>query len=91
MTKLKVLDLFSGIGGFSLGLEATGHFETVAFCEIEPFPKQVLTKHWPEVPQYDDVRELSAERLSADGISVDIICGGFPCQDISLAGKRRGT
>ena len=88
--KLRVLDLFSGIGGFSLGLERTGGFETVAFCEIEPFPRKVLAKHWPEVPQYDDVRTLTAERLAADGIAVDVITGGFPCQDISVAGKRAG-
>jgi DNA (cytosine-5)-methyltransferase 1 len=87
---LKVLDLFSGIGGFSLGLERTGGFETVAFCEIEPFPRKVLAKHWPKVPIYDDVRTLTAERLAADGIGVDVICGGFPCQDISLAGKGAG-
>lgn len=90
MSKLRVLDLFSGIGGFSLGLERTGGFETVAFCEIEPFPRRVLAKHWPEVPCYDDVRTLTAERLAADGIGVDIICGGFPCQDISIAGKGAG-
>ena len=87
---LKVLDLFSGIGGFSLGLERTGGFETVAFCEIEPFPRKVLARHWPEVPIYDDVRTLTAERLAADGIAVDVICGGFPCQDISLAGNGAG-
>ena len=52
--KLRVLDLFSGIGGFSLGLDSTGHFETVAFCEIEKFPCQVLNKHWPNVPIYND-------------------------------------
>jgi DNA (cytosine-5)-methyltransferase 1 len=90
MDKLRVLDLFSGIGGFSLGLERTGGFETVAFCEIEPFPRKVLAKHWPNVPIYEDVRELTAERLAADGIAVDAICGGFPCQDISLAGKGAG-
>lgn len=90
MTKLKTLDLFSGIGGFSLGLERTGGFETVAFCEIEPFPRRVLARHWPEVPCYHDVRELTAERLDADGIAVDVICGGFPCQDISLAGAGAG-
>ncbi len=90
MEKLRVLDLFSGIGGFSLGLERTGGFETVAFCEIEPFPRRVLAKHWPEVPIYEDVRTLTSERLAADGIVVDVICGGFPCQDISSAGRRQG-
>lgn len=90
MTKLKVLDLFSGIGGFSLGLERTGGFETVAFCEIEEFPRRVLKKHWPEVPCYHDVRTLTADVLRRDGISVDVICGGFPCQDISLAGEGAG-
>ena len=81
----QVLDLFSGIGGFSLGLERTGGFKTVAFCEIEPFCRRVLAKHWPEVPCYDDVRTLTAERLAADGITVDVITAGFPCQDISEA------
>ena len=90
MTKLRVLDLFSGIGGFSLGLERTGGFETVAFCEIEPFPRRVLAKHWPEVPQYEDVRTLTAETLARDGIAVDVITGGFPCQDISHAGNQLG-
>jgi len=87
---LRVLDLFSGIGGFSLGLERTGGFQTVAFCEIEDFPRRVLAKHWPDVPCYQDVRELTGERLAADGIAVDVICGGFPCQDISTAGKGLG-
>ncbi len=88
--KLKVLDLFSGIGGFSLGLERTGGFETVAFCEIEKFPRKVLNKHWPDVPIYEDVRKLTNERLRADGIVPDVITGGFPCQDISVAGKQAG-
>jgi DNA (cytosine-5)-methyltransferase 1 len=88
--KYKVLSLFAGIGGFDLGLERTGGFETVAFCEIDPFCRRVLAKHWPDVPCYEDVRELTAERLRADGISVDVICGGFPCQDISEAGLRTG-
>lgn len=85
MKKLRVLDLFSGIGGFSLGLERTGGFETVAFCEIEPYPRAVLKKHWPKVPCYEDVRTLQPEPGSAD-----IVCGGFPCQDVSNAGKRAG-
>lgn len=87
---LRVLDLFSGIGGFSLGLERTGGFETVAFCEIEEFPRKVLAKHWPGVPCYPDVRELSGAQLRADGVAVDVICGGFPCQDLSTAGKQAG-
>ena len=91
MKKLRVLDLFSGIGGFSLGLERTGGFETVAFCEIEPFPRRVLAKHWPEVPCYEDVRTLTGAKLAADGITgINVITGGFPCQDLSVAGKQRG-
>lgn len=86
---MRVLDLFSGIGGFSLGLERAG-MTTVAFCEINPFCRAVLKKHWPEVPCYDDIKTLTAERLAADGISVDVICGGFPCQDISYAGPGAG-
>jgi DNA (cytosine-5)-methyltransferase 1 len=81
---LRVLDLFSGIGAFSLGLERAGML-TVAFCECDPYARRVLAKHWPEVPCYDDVRTLTADRLEADGISVDVICGGFPCTDISRA------
>lgn len=90
--KLKVLDLFSGIpiGGFSLGLERTGGFETVAFCEIEEFPRKVLAKHWPGVPIYHDVKKLTGDILGRDGIAVDVITGGFPCQDISVAGKQAG-
>ena len=89
--KLKVLDLFSGIGGFSLGLERTGGFETVAFCEIEEFPRRVLAKHWPEVPCYHDVTKLTGAILAADGTTgIDVITGGFPCQDISIAGKQAG-
>jgi DNA (cytosine-5)-methyltransferase 1 len=89
---LKVLDLFSGIGGFSLGLERTGGFETVAFCEIEDYPRRVLAKHWPNVPIYEDVKELTYERLETDGLGgIDIIVGGYPCQPFSTAGKRRGA
>jgi DNA (cytosine-5)-methyltransferase 1 len=86
---VKVLDLFAGIGGFTLGLERSG-FEAVAFCEIDPYAQKVLKKNWPEVPIYDDVRTITAERLAADGIRVDVITGGFPCQDISVAGSQAG-
>jgi DNA (cytosine-5)-methyltransferase 1 len=86
-----MLDLFSGVGGFSLGLERSGLARTVAFCEIDPFCRKVLTKHWPKVPQYEDIRELTAARLAADGIERPrVICGGFPCQDISVAGRGAG-
>jgi DNA (cytosine-5)-methyltransferase 1 len=87
---LRVLDLFSGIGAFSLGLERTGGFKAVAFCEIDPFCRKVLRKHWSDVPIYEDVRELTEGQLSRDGIAVDVICGGFPCQDISRAGNGGG-
>jgi DNA (cytosine-5)-methyltransferase 1 len=84
---LRVLDLFSGIGGFSLGLERTGGFETVAFCEYEKFPRSILKKHWPDVPCFPDVRTLKGSDI--DG-PVDVICGGYPCQPFSTAGQRRG-
>ena len=82
---LRVLDLFSGIGGFSLGLERTGGFKTVAFCEIDPFARDVLTKHWPDVPCHDDV-----ETRQFDEGEADVITAGFPCQDISFAGTGAG-
>ena len=86
---MRVLDLFAGIGGFTLGLERAG-FETAAFCEIDPYAQKVLAKHWPGVPIYDDVRTITAERLASDGVGVDVITGGFPCQDISTAGNQAG-
>jgi len=85
--KLRVLDLFSGIGGFSLGLERTGGFETIAFCEYEAFPRAVLRKHWPDVPCFPDIRVLKGSDIEG---SVDVICGGYPCQPFSTAGQRRG-
>ena len=85
-----VLDLFSGIGGFSLGLERTGGFTTSAFCEICPEARKVLRKHWADVPIYEDITKLTAKRLHYDGIEIDCITGGFPCQDISYAGNGNG-
>lgn len=81
---MNVLDLFSGIGGFSLGLERAG-MRTVAFCEIDPWNRAILSRQWPHVPIYEDVRTLSALGLAADGIAPEVICGGFPCQDVSIA------
>ena len=91
MSKLKILDLCSGIGGFSLGLEATGGFETIAFCEFDPFCQKVLNKHWPEVPIYNDLKEISKDEETIRNIPEhDLICGGIPCQPFSLAGKQKG-
>jgi len=83
---VNVLDLFSGIGGFSLGLERAG-MKTVAFCEVDKKCQQVLKKHWADVPIFNDVTTLSSKDLHEP---IDLICGGFPCQDISLAGKGAG-
>jgi len=86
---LRVLDLFSGIGGFSLGLERAG-MKTVAFCEIDPFCRKVLAKHWPEVPIYEDIRQLTVHVLERDGIKPSVLAAGFPCQDVSRAGGKAG-
>ena len=75
--KYKILDLFSGLGGFSLGLERTGHFETVAFCDNDKFSKAILDKHWKGIKVYEDVREITKEKFREDGTPFpDIITGG---------------
>lgn len=81
---LRVLDLFSGIGGFSLGLESTGLFETVAFCEYDDHKKKVIKKHWPNVPVWHDVRLLNPENFTG---RIDVLTGGFPCTDLSACAK----
>jgi len=92
MQKLKILDLFSGLGGFSLGLERTGRYKTVAFCEIDKYCTLLLQKHWKGIKVYNDVKKITKEGFEADGIeSPDIITGGFPCQPFSVAGKQKGT
>jgi DNA (cytosine-5)-methyltransferase 1 len=83
---VNVLDLFSGIGGFSLGLERAG-MRTVAFCERDEFCRAVLRKHWPHVPCFDDVRTIDSDGLGRLG-RIDLVCGGFPCQPFSSAGAR---
>ena len=85
-TKLKVLDLFSGIGGFSLGLESTGFFETIAFVEKDEFCQKVLKKNFNNIPIEGDIRNVKGDRYQAD-----VVTGGFPCQPFSVAGKRKGT
>ena len=86
MKKLKLLDTFSGIGGFSYAAEKlVGGFETTQFIEIDPYCQKVLNKHWPNVPIHDDITTFTAEPFQFDAI-----CGGFPCQDISVAGRKEG-
>ena len=87
---MRVLDLFSGIGGASLGLHWAG-MRTVAFCERDRFAASILARHWPGVPVYPDIRLLTAARLCADAVPVPhLVVGGFPCQDTSLAGRGAG-
>ena len=81
----KSLSIFSGIGGLELAAEWAG-IDPIAFCEIDSFCQSVLRKHWPHVPIFEDVRSLRGDQLG----EIDIIYGGFPCQDVSLCGKRAG-
>lgn len=83
---MRVLDLFSGIGGFSIGLESVG-METVAFCEQNKFCQKILAQHWPTVPIHSDITELNGYEYRG---SVELVCGGFPCQPFSVAGEQRG-
>ena len=87
---MKVLDLFSGIGGFSYGLDQVG-FKTVAFCEMDQYCKLVLQKHWKGVKIYNDVKELKGQEVIKEHGTIDLITGGFPCQPFSIAGARKGT
>lgn len=83
---LKVLDMFAGAGGFTLAGEMAGGYSTVAFCEIDKYAQRVLRARWPDVPVFDDVTKL----MGSDVGAVDVITGGFPCQDVSQSGKKLG-
>lgn len=83
---LSVGSLFAGIGGFELGLEMTGHFKTVWQVEIDDYAREVLAKHWPGVRRHADVRTFPTDH----NWECHVICGGFPCTDISAAGRRKG-
>lgn len=86
---MRVIDLFSGIGGFSYGLSlASRSFKTIAFCEKDEFCQKVLKKHWPDVPIFNDIKGLNGKQFRG---TVELICGGFPCQPFSVAGRKRGT
>ena len=84
------LDLFSGIGGFSIGLEKVG-FNTIAFCEKEDYCRMLLQKHWKGVKIYNDIKECKGKEIKETYGRVDILTGGFPCQPYSVAGKQKGT
>ena len=84
-TKMRFLSLFAGIGGFDLGLERAG-MQCVGQVEINPFCQRVLAYHWPTVKRVSDIREVTGNEFGA----VELICGGFPCQPFSVAGKQRG-
>ena len=86
MKKLTILDTFSGIGGFSYAAERlVGGFKTTQFVENNPYCQKILKKHWPNVPIHDDIKTYTAKPFQ-----FDVLCGGFPCQDLSVAGKRKG-
>jgi DNA (cytosine-5)-methyltransferase 1 len=82
---MKVLDLFSGIGGFSLGLERAG-MSTVAMCEKDPYCRKILAKHWPDLKIHEDIRNLDGKRYAE---SIDLVCGGFPCQPSQCCRKAK--
>ncbi len=90
---MRVGSLFSGIGGLDLGLERAG-MRIAWQVEIDPYAQKILAKHWPNIPRYDDVRALCGRGCDFTDTShvtpVDVLAGGFPCQDISSAGRRRG-
>jgi DNA (cytosine-5)-methyltransferase 1 len=87
---MRVLDLFSGMGNASLGLEWAGGFDTVAFCEIDATCHYWLKKHWPNTPIFDDIKTLTGDRVRNEVGDIDLVIGGFPCQDISVAGRGNG-
>jgi len=87
---IRVLDLFSGIGGFALASQRVGGFATLAFCEIEDYCRKVLAKNFPNIPIFTDVRELHpTDVIPRDGV-IHLITAGFPCQDLSIAGNQAG-
>ena len=85
---MKIVDLFSGIGGFSYAAEQiVGGFETIAFVERDEYCQKVLRKHWSDVPIYSDIRSFNGKEYK----DADIVVGGFPCQPWSVAGAQRGS
>jgi len=90
MTLLKHVDLCSGIGGFSLGFQWAQLSNPILFCDIEPWCRKILTQHWPDVPIYEDVKEIANDPKRFIPERPDILTAGYPCQPFSVAGRRRG-
>ena len=89
---LRVFDVCAGIGGFSLALHESGGYQTIAFCEKEPFCQEVLRKRFPGIPIFNDVKELANDPEKRKSIpAFDVLCAGVPCQPYSQAGPKRGT
>lgn len=88
---IRVLSLFAGIGGIDLGLHWSGGFQTVGWCEREPFCRRVLEHHWPGLWNHDDITTLDPGDAVRGCGGIDLVCGGAPCQPVSTAGKRRGA
>ena len=86
---MKVLSLFSGVGGFDLGLEAAG-MQTIYQCEWDKHATNILNRHWPHVPKWGDITTLTAQEILRHGQQPDVVAWGSPCQDLSVAGKRAG-
>jgi DNA (cytosine-5)-methyltransferase 1 len=87
--RMKVLSLFSGVGGFDLGLENAG-METVFQCEWDKHATKILERHWPDVPRWTDVSTLTGAYVLRHAPVIDVVAWGSPCQDLSVAGKRAG-
>jgi DNA (cytosine-5)-methyltransferase 1 len=92
---LNLLELFAGIGGFSIAAELTKKIKTVGFVELEKFPQLVLKKNYPDTPIFSDIRDFNKEsyetHYEGNAPKIDIITGGFPCQPFSVAGNQQGT
>jgi len=86
---MKVLSLFSGVGGFDYGLE-NGGMETVFQCEWDKHATSILERHWPDVPRWGDITTLTGKHILAHAPVIDVVAWGSPCQDLSVAGKRAG-
>jgi DNA (cytosine-5)-methyltransferase 1 len=92
---MRLLDLFSGFGGFSLAADWAG-IKTAAFCEIEEYPQKVIRKNYPGIPIFNDVRDINKQWLTERGVigngrTINLVTAGYPCQGESYVGERKGA